>query len=168
MAIDLETKDCPCGTGRGYDKCCGPYLGGEAKPETAEQLMRARYTAHVVADVSYVGATQHPETADEYDEAATQTWAEKSEWLGLEIQNTSAGSSVDETGTVEFVAMYRDAEGTVRKHHELGTFKKLNNEWMFFDGEPASTEPYRRADPKAGRNDPCPCGSGKKFKKCCA
>jgi uncharacterized protein len=26
---------------------------------------------------------------------------------------------------------------------------------------------YRRSDPKVGRNDPCPCGSGKKFKKCC-
>jgi len=28
-------------------------------------------------------------------------------------------------------------------------------------------EPIRRAQPKVGRNDPCPCGSGKKFKKCC-
>jgi len=25
----------------------------------------------------------------------------------------------------------------------------------------------KQADPKVGRNDPCPCGSGKKFKKCC-
>ena len=28
-------------------------------------------------------------------------------------------------------------------------------------------EPYRRTQPKVGRNEPCPCGSGKKFKKCC-
>ncbi len=28
-------------------------------------------------------------------------------------------------------------------------------------------EPYLRTMPKVGRNDPCPCGSGKKFKKCC-
>ena len=27
--------------------------------------------------------------------------------------------------------------------------------------------PYVRSDPKVGRNDPCTCGSGKKFKKCC-
>ena len=27
--------------------------------------------------------------------------------------------------------------------------------------------PYTRAIPKVGRNDPCPCGNGKKFKKCC-
>ncbi|MCM8798087.1 MAG: preprotein translocase subunit SecA [Candidatus Omnitrophica bacterium] len=30
-----------------------------------------------------------------------------------------------------------------------------------------STTPYRRSGPKIGRNDPCPCGSGKKYKKCC-
>jgi uncharacterized protein len=26
---------------------------------------------------------------------------------------------------------------------------------------------YRRLGPKVGRNDPCPCGSGKKYKQCC-
>jgi hypothetical protein len=32
---------------------------------------------------------------------------------------------------------------------------------------PAPAMPVRRSAPKVGRNDPCPCGSGKKFKKCC-
>ena len=32
---------------------------------------------------------------------------------------------------------------------------------------PAPVETIRRAEPKVGRNEPCPCGSGKKFKKCC-
>jgi uncharacterized protein YecA (UPF0149 family) len=31
---------------------------------------------------------------------------------------------------------------------------------------PAAPEPYRRTEPKLGRNDPCHCGSGKKYKKC--
>jgi preprotein translocase subunit SecA len=31
----------------------------------------------------------------------------------------------------------------------------------------AKKEPVRRKDEKVGRNDPCPCGSGKKYKKCC-
>jgi len=31
----------------------------------------------------------------------------------------------------------------------------------------APTTPVRHSEPKIGRNDPCPCGSGKKFKKCC-
>jgi len=33
---------------------------------------------------------------------------------------------------------------------------------------PFTALPFRRAGRKAGRNDPCPCGSGKKFKKCCS
>ena len=32
---------------------------------------------------------------------------------------------------------------------------------------PEKVETYRREEPKVGRNDPCPCGSGRKFKKCC-
>lgn len=37
------------------------------------------------------------------------------------------------------------------------------------DGEAYAqrSEPYERAGPKVGRNDPCPCGSGKKYKRCC-
>jgi preprotein translocase subunit SecA len=34
------------------------------------------------------------------------------------------------------------------------------------DGDGARAEPVRRDRPKVGRNDPCPCGSGKKYKKC--
>ncbi len=37
------------------------------------------------------------------------------------------------------------------------------------DGPPVEYfgEPYTRSEPKVGRNEPCPCGSGKKYKKCC-
>ncbi len=35
------------------------------------------------------------------------------------------------------------------------------------EGEGEAKQPSRREEPKVGRNDPCPCGSGKKFKKCC-
>jgi uncharacterized protein len=35
------------------------------------------------------------------------------------------------------------------------------------DTTPASARPIQRAQPRVGRNDPCPCGSGKKYKKCC-
>lgn len=37
--------------------------------------------------------------------------------------------------------------------------------WSGTDAEPASETAYRRS--RARRNDPCPCGSGKKFKHCC-
>ena len=34
-------------------------------------------------------------------------------------------------------------------------------------GEKPKKKPVKRAEPKVGRNDPCHCGSGKKYKKCC-
>jgi len=44
-----------------------------------------------------------------------------------------------------------------------------NQQEMYYNTseEPAKVETYRREQPKVGRNDPCPCGSGKKYKKCC-
>ncbi|EOX3103618.1 SEC-C metal-binding domain-containing protein, partial [Vibrio cholerae] len=43
---------------------------------------------------------------------------------------------------------------------ERSRFLKENNCWFYIDGEfPAAI--------KQGRNDPCACGSGKKYKKCC-
>ena len=44
----------------------------------------------------------------------------------------------------------------------LGVLLQLRGE-----GGEAAPQPMRRAQPKVGRNDPCPCGSGKKYKKCC-
>ncbi len=44
------------------------------------------------------------------------------------------------------------------------------NEWRLTNDDPANMPPAFYAPPatKVGRNDPCPCGSGKKYKKCCA
>jgi yecA family protein len=39
--------------------------------------------------------------------------------------------------------------------------------FLFDDDEFMPVETYVREQPKVGRNDPCPCGSGKKYKKCC-
>jgi preprotein translocase subunit SecA len=41
------------------------------------------------------------------------------------------------------------------------------NETAFAGGEEESAKPIRNKGPRIGRNDPCPCGSGKKYKKCC-
>lgn len=43
----------------------------------------------------------------------------------------------------------------------------IGNENNKNSGQPAPAEPIKRSEPKLGRNDPCHCGSGKKFKQCC-
>jgi uncharacterized protein len=46
-------------------------------------------------------------------------------------------------------------------------FKEDRLEYAQAAARRAPPEPYERAAPKVGRNDPCPCGSGKKYKRCC-
>jgi SEC-C motif domain protein len=159
--------ECPCQSGVSFEKCCEPYLEGRAVPETAEKLMRSRYTAFTRVEIDYIRDTHDPKTRKDFDPKGTRTWAENSEWLGLEIVSTERGGPQDETGTVEFIARYsvKDQE---QQHHEIAEFRKLDNRWYFTDGKIAGATTFVRAEEKIGRNDPCPCGSGKKYKKCCA
>ena len=157
---------CPCGTGMPRAACCGPFLDGSALPPTAEALMRSRYCAFVEGSVDYLRDTLHPDSRADFDAAATAEWSKKSEWLGLEIVGTAAGGEGDEQGQVEFVASYR-AGGQRVDHRELSTFAKVDGRWYFVDGQTPKPRTFVREEPKAGRNDPCPCGSGKKLKKCC-
>lgn len=160
-------SECPCGSGRSHAHCCGPFVDGGAEPATAEALMRARYTAHTLADIDYIVRTHDPAGREDIDREATRRWAERAEWLGLELLRTEAGGPGDAAGTVEFVAHFRE-RGERRRHHEVAEFRRdEDGHWRFVDGQPPQPATVRRASPRVGRNDPCPCGSGRKYKKCC-
>jgi SEC-C motif-containing protein len=116
--------------------------------------------------VEFLGESLHPAHRKDYDPQATGRWARASTWLGLEIRSTELGGEGDQEGRVEFVATYRE-KGAVRHYHEISRFLKQDGVWYFVDGELQKPETQIRAVPKVGRNDPCPCGSGKKYKKCC-
>ncbi|MEM7376308.1 MAG: YchJ family protein [Pseudomonadota bacterium] len=160
-------SECACGSGSAYAACCQPYIEGKTPVDTAESLLRARYTAHAVVAVDYIVNTTHPDARGDVDAEATRRWAERSEWLGLEVRSVERGGVDDASGQIEFVAHYRDAQGRRQAHHELAEFEKHEGAWFFKDAVAPSTAPVRRSAPKVGRNDPCPCGSGKKYKKCC-
>ena len=155
---------CACGSGRELDQCCGPFLAGTAAP-TAEALMRSRYTAFTTRDTDYLRTTLAPEALVDYDDAETMQWAGEAEWQGLKILATEGGGAGDETGTVEFVARYR-LQGKDHVHHELSRFRHEDGRWLYVDGV-IGPKPQTRHVVKVGRNDPCPCGSGRKYKKCC-
>jgi SEC-C motif-containing protein len=165
MKEDYLEKKCPCGTGDNFKDCCFPYINGDKKAPTAETLMRSRYSAFVVFEPEYIFNTHNPKTRTETSVEDISKWSKESEWLGLEIKNTEKGESHDSTGVVEFVASY-SVEGKATKHHEVSTFNFIDGSWFFTDGK-IIQEAIRRTTPKIGRNEPCPCGSGKKFKKCC-
>lgn len=159
----MAAEKCPCGSTLSYAKCCEPLIKGVAPATTAESLMRSRYTAYTKAAIDYLYATTHPEHRKGYDHEGTRTWAESSEWLGLEIVS-SRGGEEDSLGEVEFIARYRE-DGNETSHHERGKFKKLDGSWYFTEGKMVTASPI--ISNKVGRNEPCPCGSGSKYKKCC-
>jgi SEC-C motif-containing protein len=161
----LFMSSCPCGNSLDYDQCCGVYHKGENAP-TAETLMRARYSAFVKNEIKYVENTHEPGTSD-FDPNEAENWAKNSNWLGLEIVKTERGRENDDSGVVEFKANYEDSKNNKITHHEVSNFKKIDGKWYYSSGSIVGLDPIKRSTPKVGRNEPCPCGSGKKFKKCC-
>jgi len=157
------SSPCPCGSSRPYAECCEPLITGKKNPATAEELLRSRYTAFAKAEISYIIETTHPRMRTTLNEEEIRRWAVTSQWEKFEILNQR---TVDDKVEIEFVATYTQ-KGNHNRHHEIAVFSKDKGRWYFEDGHEAPQTPFRRKEPEPGRNDPCPCGSGKKFKRCC-
>ena len=142
-----------------------PILEGKVQAPTAEALMRARYTAYAMGNVDFIINSNEPESRENLSREAIEEWSRGSEWQGLEILSTKKGGAGDTEGLVEFKAHYMQNRARFT-HHELASFRKMDGKWMFFDGDQIN-QPKTNEGGKVGRNDPCPCGSGKKYKKCC-
>ena len=128
--------------------------------------MRSRYTAYSLKNPDYILDTHDPDKREDADYDATRDWANRTTWLELKVLGTEAGGEDDDEGEVEFVARFADEKGTEHSHHERSTFVRRDGRWYFHDGKVVPPPPVRAA-PKVGRNDPCTCGSGKKYKQCC-
>jgi SEC-C motif domain protein len=159
-------EECPCGSAIAFADCCKPLIDGERPAETAEALMRSRYTAHATKAFDYIFDTTYPDSRKEDDRNSTAAWSKKLDWQRLEIRSVEHGGADDNAGTVEFVARYRK-NGKAFDHHEIAEFVREDGRWYFKDGQPPPPVQIVRESPKIGRNDPCSCGSGKKYKKCC-
>ena len=153
--------NCHCGADINYEQCCEPIVAGKQAAATAEQLMRARYSAYASAEIDFLHDSLHPDGRAEFDFESTKSWAEGSTWQGLRILTSKAGTVADKVGSVEFTAQYVDDDGKTHLHSERSQFKKVDDQWYFCDGQNINLN-------KVGRNDPCSCGSGKKYKKCCS
>ena len=141
--------ECPCGSDSEFDECCGPIIGG----------------AQAQGNLDHIENTHASEVRDNFNRSAAESTANSVKWVSLEIFGTAEGGADDETGTVEFSARFRQ-DGKLMMHHELSNFRREDGRWVYVDGKINPKGKPRRVD-KVGRNAPCPCGSGKKFKKCC-
>lgn len=124
---------CPCGHGD-YTHCCAPLITHQALPDTAEQLMRSRYTAFVLQDADYLQYTWHPDTFPKEPLFDTNT---QTKWLRLEVKHYQP---IDAThATVEFIAHYK-VQGRAQQLHEISRFTQIpdNNHtlhWVYVDGD---------------------------------
>lgn len=124
--------------------------------------MRSRYTAYVVHETDYLLKSWHPLTRPSGIDPETVP-----EWCKLHIIRTDAGSEQDEQGMVEFRATALSGTKVITLH-EISRFVKEDDRWFYVDGDVLDNTPSAAAPlQKTGRNAPCPCGSGKKYKKCC-
>jgi len=118
--------------------------------------MRSRYSAFALGDIGYLKASWHADFRPPELSLDANV-----RWLGLEVMQFT---EQDRCATVEFEARYL-VNGQVDAVHEKSRFVLEQGRWLYTDGDrlPPRFQPW-----KPGRNEPCPCGSGKKFKRCCA
>ena len=156
----MTTLSCPCGLPNEYTVCCQPFHEGKSLPETPEKLMRARYSAYCFQLIDFIWNTTHSSLQQKQSRKDIIEWAEATQWLGLDVLFQSQKG---EKGEVHFKAYYQSRQtGEKGTHHEASQFIKENNTWFYLQG---GTIPRPKS---IDRNAPCPCGSGKKYKKCCA
>ncbi|MCF6340022.1 MAG: SEC-C domain-containing protein [Sulfurimonas sp.] len=135
--------NCYCGHNINYDECCGAILDAKKTASTPHELTRSRYCAFVKSNIEYLNSTS---LNNEKIKKLSYI-----KWLKLDVIDSYEN-------IVEFKAYYRDS-GNIHVLHEKSSFVKQNGKWFYIDGEIYNS--------KINRNENCPCGSKKKFKKCC-
>lgn len=191
---------CFCGTQQPFSQCCQPLHQGQPA-QSAEQLMRSRYSAFVTGDVAYIVKTTLPTQQPWLDAEAIGNWSQQNEWLGLQIIQVKP-TLPPRHAKVEFKACFRPRHGQSAQqteqqlqdhdsqgknysahnhpapnqqeqyHQELSSFVQVDQCWYFLDPTVIDGHAIGNGHPQAKTiptlKSACICGSGQKFKRCCA
>jgi len=148
---DAGAAACPCGSGEPAAECCNPVIAG-APAASPLALMRSRYTAFVREDADYLLRSWHPDYRPESVDFPADT-----QWTQLLILDHASDGTA---GSVHFIARFREGREWFELE-ERSRFQHEQGHWFYLAGD----ADFRPLNP--GRNDACPCGSGRKWKKCC-
>jgi SEC-C motif-containing protein len=151
---------CPCASQQALSDCCGRLHGGKQLPASAEQLMRSRYSAFALNLTDYIVSTTAPAQQALLDVPAIDSWSKQNNWLGLTVH--SAKNVGSKHAQVEFSAFFKPKNplhAAQQEHRELSGFVLIDKRWYFLDPT---------VECNLSLKHPCLCGSGKKFKHCCA
>ncbi len=124
---------CYCNSNLTFSECCEPIILGKRDAETAEQLMRSRYSGYVVANVDYLMTSHHSSTRPLREKQAILKWTKSIKWVALEIIAHQNGLATDTDGVVEFKALYLE-NGKMGCIHENSYFVKENGVWYYKSG----------------------------------
>lgn len=147
---------CYCGSTMPFSLCCEPVVRGAVKADTCEQLMRSRYSAYCLGDVSFIFNTYHASKRDKNSMLQIKQFADSCHFISL---NVLEALQTDGEGYVRFTVCY--LQGNLLQQFTERSRFIYEQGWLYFDGQLTDTVPK-----KIGRNDLCPCGSNKKFKQC--
>lgn len=123
----MHPNHCYCGTQKPFSACCEPCINGSQKANTAEALMRSRYSAYCIQAGDYLVATTHGSTRRFHKKSDILEWSKSNQWLKLEVLEAT-------TNTVEFKAYFLDSRLKATVHHEKSTFVEENGSWFYVDG----------------------------------
>lgn len=161
---------CPCGSGLAYSACCAPYHEGKTLLPHGEAVVRSRFSAFCLEKYDFLVETTHPDFRDDLSAESVRENTQGITWQSLEIRESGLEPAKDggePFETVTFSVLY-EREGRVYQMAETSYFAHEGDKLYYVEGMAHRPLGYRRPEPKVGRNEPCPCGSGKKYKKCCA
>ena len=155
---------CPCGSAALFNDCCQPIINQVIPADSAEKLMRSRFSAYATNNAAYIYHTYANSSRQSQSVADIQQWADECHWLALEIHHS-------DTTQVEFSAYYI-TDHNLCVLRENSNFILENDEWRYVDGNISQSEVIA----KVKRNEVCPCNrystaitvkKGKKYKHCC-
>ncbi len=159
---------CPCGSQLEYENCCKPYHQGLHVP-TAEALLRARFSAFNLQKFHFIVQTTHPDYKKTMNLDNITFNMQNVIWHQLhimELNQEKLKNTQDVFDTIIFSAVY-ELNDNLHTLIEKSYFQKKNNTVYYCEDISHHLESYSRTQSKLGRNEPCSCGSGKKYKKCC-
>lgn len=164
QAAKLTSGDgpCPCKSGWAYAACCGPVHADIRVARKPEQVVRARYSAQVLGETDFFRESiiREHRTLPQVDEFLGELGHLKYE--SITVTESTRTGWLQRKATV-LCRIYAACRKRVSVHTERIHLKREDHAWRVVTVDLVTHRP----ETTVGRNAPCPCGSGRKYKRCC-
>ena len=182
-------QPCFCGSNCVFCSCCQPYINKEIQVQTAEQLMRSRFSAYAIGDAKYIYDTYAKSSQTAQSVKDINDWSKSCVWISLKVHPLANHLNNATEQFVEFSAFYitkntlcelREKSRFILEEYvaenmkvsEVSTHNTPLKQWRYIDGDIITHSELANIK----RNELCPCNhypttwqmkKGKKFKHCC-